>query len=135
MPGIVNYYVHWHFSCCGFTSTANHYVISEPSQAWDEFFSQATAGAPPGIAYTPPPTIRTTPASTAALPNFMGSDKFGTVDFKVINDHFTLQALIRAYQIRGTVLYSVYICIVTIYKQDTFKKMDKMKGNAAAVSM
>lgn len=58
-------------------------------KSWDEFFSRATAGAPPGEAYTPPPTIRSAPVSTA------------TTDSTTIKDHLAVQALIRAYQIRG----------------------------------
>ena len=55
-------------------------------QSWDEFFSRATQGAPPGQAYDAPPTLR--PGGVTEDPN-------------LIKDHLAVQALIRAYQIRG----------------------------------
>ncbi len=55
-------------------------------QSWDEFFSRATQGAPPGQAYDAPPTLR--PGGVTEDPN-------------LIRDHLAVQALIRAYQIRG----------------------------------
>lgn len=55
-------------------------------QSWDEFFSRATQGAPPGHAYDAPPTLR--PGGVTEDPN-------------LIRDHLAVQALIRAYQIRG----------------------------------
>ena len=56
------------------------------NQSWDEFFSRTSAGAPPGHVYTSPPTIR--PDATCDDP-------------QLIKDHLAVQALIRAYQIRG----------------------------------
>lgn len=64
----------------------NHIV--PPAQSWDEFFSRASADAPPGHAYSTPPTIRPSPVE-------------GEEDPHLIKDHLAVQALIRAYQIRG----------------------------------
>ena len=60
--------------------------LSLSAQSWDEFFSRATQGAPPGQAYDAPPTLR--PGGVTEDPN-------------LIRDHLAVQALIRAYQIRG----------------------------------
>ena len=62
-------------------------MYSLSTQSWDEFFSRATQGAPPGQAYDAPPTLR--PGGVTEDPN-------------LIRDHLAVQALIRAYQIRGT---------------------------------
>ncbi len=53
-------------------------------QSRDEFFSRASAGSVPGTAYQAPPTIRPHSGKESS-----------------IEDHLALQALIRAFQIRG----------------------------------
>ena len=69
---------------------------SPPSfiQSWDAFFRSATAGAPPGHAYTPPSSLR----PSSVLPTTSTTTQ---VDPSIIRDHLRVQALIRAYQIRG----------------------------------
>lgn len=67
-------------------------IIPSPfPQSWDAFFRNAAAGAPPGHAYTSPPSLR--PSTGPASQVLSNSD--------VIRDHLRVQALIRAYQIRG----------------------------------
>lgn len=61
-------------------------------KSWDVFFRSASAGLKPGHAYSPPPTIRPAPPTSAAP---------GTQE---IDDHLYVQALVRAYQIRGNSL-------------------------------
>ena len=61
-------------------------------QSWDAFFRSTTAGAPPGHAYTPPSSLR--PSSSLPITTTQA-------DPSVIRDHLRVQALIRAYQIRG----------------------------------
>ena len=61
-------------------------------QSWDAFFRSTTAGAPPGHAYTSPSSLR--PSSSLPITTTQA-------DPSVIRDHLRVQALIRAYQIRG----------------------------------
>ena len=62
-------------------------------QSWDAFFRSTTAGAPPGHAYTSPSSLR---PSSSSLPITTTQ-----ADPSVIRGHLRVQALIRAYQIRG----------------------------------
>ncbi|CAG2184263.1 unnamed protein product, partial [Oppiella nova] len=75
-------------------------------KSWDAFFKSATAGVQPGFAYTSPPSLAsggsTLPAiditsSTALSPQ---SD-VSAVGHRDIDDHLSVQAIIRSYQVRG----------------------------------
>ncbi|XP_065186888.1 2-oxoglutarate dehydrogenase complex component E1-like [Sycon ciliatum] len=63
-------------------------------KSWDAFFKAARAGARPGEAHARPPT-----ASGASLPMSKGvsEEKLQSI----VDDHLSVQHLIRAYQIRG----------------------------------
>ena len=79
-----------------FSSPCPSLLLSSLSfiQSWDAFFRSATAGAPPGYAYTPPSSLR----PSSVLPTTSTTTQ---VDPSIIRDHLRVQALIRAYQIRG----------------------------------
>ncbi|XP_046392851.1 2-oxoglutarate dehydrogenase, mitochondrial isoform X3 [Ischnura elegans] len=75
--------------------------------SWDSFFRSTSAGAAPGQAYSPPPSLAQAPRNTvpiSALAPFIGGGHASLtshVDEKVIDDHLAVQAIIRSYQIRG----------------------------------
>ncbi|XP_066991087.1 2-oxoglutarate dehydrogenase complex component E1 isoform X4 [Anabrus simplex] len=76
--------------------------------SWDTFFRNSSAGAAPGQAYQPPPSLGI-PAKnqvpiTSLAPYIGGSSApalGGQINEKVIDDHLAVQAIIRSYQIRG----------------------------------
>ncbi|XP_033644235.1 2-oxoglutarate dehydrogenase, mitochondrial-like isoform X1 [Asterias rubens] len=75
-------------------------------KSWDIFFRNAQNGAAPGTAYTPPPPVSTMyPASTQAVATTMtppaGRSLGAPLDRRVIEDHLSVQTIIRSYQIRG----------------------------------
>lgn len=77
-------------------------------KSWDIFFKNAEKGASPGTAYSPPPPVEAgypAPAmsSTVPVPASQVIQDVGTktLDRKVIEDHLSVQAIIRSYQIRG----------------------------------
>ncbi|XP_059156850.1 2-oxoglutarate dehydrogenase complex component E1-like isoform X2 [Physella acuta] len=71
-------------------------------KSWDAFFRQTARGAPPGQAYAAPPTLRAAMMSSvpAALPRH-AVEQGMPVDEKTIEDHLSVQSIIRSYQIRG----------------------------------
>ncbi|XP_046392850.1 2-oxoglutarate dehydrogenase, mitochondrial isoform X2 [Ischnura elegans] len=75
--------------------------------SWDSFFRSTSAGAAPGQAYSPPPSLAQAPRNTvpiSALAPFIGGGHASLtshVDEKVIDDHLAVQAIIRSYQARG----------------------------------
>ena len=73
-------------------------------QSWDIFFRNAQNGAAPGTAYTPPPPVSTMyPASTQAVATTMtppaGRSLGAPLDRRVIEDHLSVQTIIRSYQV------------------------------------
>lgn len=74
--------------------------------SWDAFFRNSSAGAPPGQAYQPPPTLAPPSGNQVPISNlapFVGqTSRFNEpLSEKIIDDHLAVQALIRSYQIRG----------------------------------
>lgn len=74
-------------------------------QSWDIFFKNAENGAAPGTAYSPPPPVEagypSPAASSAAIPasQVIQDVSAKTLDRKVIEDHLSVQAIIRSYQV------------------------------------
>lgn len=75
-------------------------------QSWDSFFRNSTAGAAPGQAYQPPPSLaapgRNQVPVTSIAPYLGGSGAValgGQINEKVIDDHLAVQAIIRSYQV------------------------------------
>ncbi|XP_074595074.1 oxoglutarate dehydrogenase Nc73EF isoform X2 [Brevipalpus obovatus] len=82
--------------------------LANPSsvhQSWQAFFKSATAGLEPGQAYQSPPTISST-SIRAGMP-MAQTEKSDTekttsvIESTNIEDHLSVQAIIRSYQIRG----------------------------------
>uniref|UniRef100_A0A2Z5RE50 2-oxoglutarate dehydrogenase complex component E1 n=1 Tax=Reticulitermes speratus TaxID=60591 RepID=A0A2Z5RE50_9NEOP len=76
--------------------------------SWDSFFRNSAAGAAPGQAYQPPPSLaipgRNQVPVTSLTPYLGGSGVpalGGQIHEKVIDDHLAVQAIIRSYQARG----------------------------------
>ncbi|XP_046664712.1 2-oxoglutarate dehydrogenase, mitochondrial isoform X3 [Homalodisca vitripennis] len=74
--------------------------------SWDSFFRSSSAGALPGQAYQPPPSLaepaRNQVPLTSLVPHFGGGVAMGgQINEKIIDDHLAVQAIIRSYQIRG----------------------------------
>uniref|UniRef100_A0A2C9JG65 2-oxoglutarate dehydrogenase complex component E1 n=1 Tax=Biomphalaria glabrata TaxID=6526 RepID=A0A2C9JG65_BIOGL len=70
-------------------------------KSWDAFFRQTAKGAPPGQAYSAPPTLR---PATGLVPSPLprhAVEQGLPVDEKTIEDHLSVQSIIRSYQIRG----------------------------------
>ena len=73
-------------------------------KSWDTFFRSATAGLLPGQAYQSPPSI----SGTAAQLNLAGGgvaqpvpkEETHLVSHRHIDDHLSVQAIIRSYQVR-----------------------------------
>lgn len=82
-------------------------------KSWDAFFRSATAGAPPGQAYQSPPVAavqHVSPKAYAASPAIQMSPLMPVPSVTVaaepseprgIEDHLSVQAIIRSYQVRG----------------------------------
>ncbi|KAK7482309.1 hypothetical protein BaRGS_00026437 [Batillaria attramentaria] len=68
-------------------------------KSWDSFFRQTARGAPPGQAYTRPPSL-TSSTVPMALP-IHAVTQGAPVDEKTIEDHLSVQSIIRSYQTRG----------------------------------
>ena len=67
-------------------------------QSWDSFFRQTAKGAPPGLAYVRPPTL--TAAASMPMPLPLHAVTQGApVDEKTIEDHLSVQSIIRSYQV------------------------------------
>ncbi|KAL5017841.1 hypothetical protein ScPMuIL_003563 [Solemya velum] len=69
---------------------------SNVHKSWDVFFRQTSNGAQPGQAYMTPPTLSSAPAS---VPMTFGTT--ATLDQKTLDDHLSVQSIIRSYQRRG----------------------------------
>jgi len=69
-------------------------------KSWDAFFRQTARGAPPGTAYVSPPTLRAASSVPSTLPAHAVSQG-APIDEKTIEDHLSVQSIIRSYQIRG----------------------------------
>ncbi|CAG5119058.1 unnamed protein product, partial [Candidula unifasciata] len=67
--------------------------------SWDAFFRQTARGVPPGQAYVAPPTLRTSLVPMALSAHAVAQGL--SVDEKIIEDHLSVQSIIRSYQIRG----------------------------------
>ncbi|CAI8017570.1 2-oxoglutarate dehydrogenase, mitochondrial [Geodia barretti] len=70
---------------------------SSVHKSWDAFFRNASAGAVPGQAYSPPPPLTHSPSS----PSPRVTEGSTHQSMTNITEHLNVQALIRAYQIRG----------------------------------
>lgn len=66
-------------------------------QSWDAFFKSATAGAQPGQAYQSPPSLAGSSPSPP-LPS-QGVAPNGAPALRNIDDHLSVQAIIRSYQV------------------------------------
>ncbi|KAK7112604.1 2-oxoglutarate dehydrogenase complex component E1-like isoform X1 [Littorina saxatilis] len=69
-------------------------------KSWDAFFRQTAKGAPPGQAYTRPPTLAASSGVPMPLP-LHAVTQGAPVDEKIIEDHLSVQSIIRSYQTRG----------------------------------
>lgn len=73
-------------------------------KSWDVFFRNASAGAAPGSAYTSPPNIRSSSSQLTVSPAVstgVSDASQALINTKLIDDHLAVQAIIRAYQVRG----------------------------------
>jgi len=71
-------------------------------KSWDAYFKQVESGAVPGSAYVSPPSVSYSgtlqvPVTAVAAPAKVTAE----VSEKEVGDHLSVQALIRAYQMRG----------------------------------
>ncbi|XP_049793383.1 2-oxoglutarate dehydrogenase complex component E1-like [Schistocerca nitens] len=75
--------------------------------SWDTFFRSTSAGAAPGEAYHPPPSLAPLAKNQVpimSLAPYLGASVpalDGQLNEKIIDDHLAVQAIIRSYQIRG----------------------------------
>ncbi|XP_049794378.1 2-oxoglutarate dehydrogenase complex component E1-like isoform X2 [Schistocerca nitens] len=75
--------------------------------SWDTFFRSSSAGAAPGQAYQPPPSLAPpgkNQVPITSLAPYLGASVpalDGQVNEKIIDDHLAVQAIIRSYQARG----------------------------------
>lgn len=81
---------------------------SSVHKSWDVYFRQVSQGAPAGTAYQRPPTLASPgyiapAASTFMVPSQQTSQMTVSqpVNDKVIEDHLSVQSIIRSYQLRG----------------------------------
>jgi len=82
------------------------YFVTYLLQSWDSFFRNSAAGAAPGQAYQPPPSLaipgRNQVPITSLTP-YLGGSRVpalgGQIDEKIIDDHLAVQAIIRSYQV------------------------------------
>ena len=66
-------------------------------KSWDAFFKASAAGLQPGLAYQPPPYL----ASHLAASQPSHSSETDLVSHQHIDDHLSVQAIIRSYQVRS----------------------------------
>ena len=64
-------------------------------KSWDAFFKASAAGLQPGLAYQPPPYL----ASHLAAGQPSHSSETDLVSHQHIDDHLSVQAIIRSYQV------------------------------------
>lgn len=74
-------------------------------QSWDSFFRNSAGGAAPGQAYQSPPSLappgKNQVPISAIVPQLGGLGAAGgQVSEKLIDDHLSVQGLIRSYQVR-----------------------------------
>ncbi|XP_034824376.2 2-oxoglutarate dehydrogenase complex component E1 isoform X2 [Maniola hyperantus] len=98
-------------SSSAYVETMYNTWLSDPNAvhaSWDAFFRNATNGAQPGVAYTPPPNLAPYSKNEVPLTSLvpasggMPSISAGSpINEKIIDDHLAVQAIIRSYQARG----------------------------------
>ncbi|XP_039748791.1 2-oxoglutarate dehydrogenase, mitochondrial isoform X2 [Pararge aegeria] len=98
-------------SSSAYVETMYNAWLSDPNSvhaSWDAFFRNATNGAQPGVAYTPPPNLAPYSKNEVPLTSLvpasggMPSISAGSpINEKIIDDHLAVQAIIRSYQARG----------------------------------
>ena len=79
-------------------------------QSWDAYFRQTAKGAPPGQAYMAPPTLRMGSMVPASIPAH-AVEQGMPVDEKTIEDHLSVQSIIRSYQVpdkASSIQYYIY---------------------------
>ena len=73
-------------------------------KSWDAFFRSATAGLAPGQAYQSPPTLSGQAAAFAtSLKSGEAAVSTATHSVQQIDDHLSVQAIIRSYQVSSIV--------------------------------
>ncbi|CAF4776775.1 unnamed protein product [Pieris macdunnoughi] len=98
-------------SSSAYVETMYNNWLTDPNSvhaSWDAFFRNATNGAQPGVAYTPPPNLapytKNEVPLTSLVPAAGGMPSIASgspINEKIIDDHLAVQAIIRSYQIRG----------------------------------
>ncbi|KAJ0179990.1 hypothetical protein K1T71_004581 [Dendrolimus kikuchii] len=98
-------------SSSAYVETMYNSWLTDPNSvhaSWDAFFRNATNGAQPGAAYTPPPNLapynKNEVPLTSLVPASGGMPSISAgspINEKIIDDHLAVQAIIRSYQIRG----------------------------------
>ncbi|XP_037299477.1 2-oxoglutarate dehydrogenase, mitochondrial isoform X6 [Manduca sexta] len=98
-------------SSSAYVETMYNAWLTDPNSvhaSWDAFFRNATNGAQPGAAYTPPPNLapynKNEVPLTSLVPTSGGMPSIAAgspINEKIIDDHLAVQAIIRSYQIRG----------------------------------
>ncbi|XP_045493690.1 2-oxoglutarate dehydrogenase, mitochondrial isoform X2 [Colias croceus] len=98
-------------SSSAYVETMYNNWLTDPNSvhaSWDAFFRNATNGAQPGVAYTPPPNLapysKNEVPLTSLVPAAGGMPSIASgspINEKIIDDHLAVQAIIRSYQARG----------------------------------
>ncbi|CAK1553534.1 unnamed protein product [Leptosia nina] len=98
-------------SSSAYVETMYNNWLTDPNSvhaSWDAFFRNATNGAQPGVAYTPPPNLapyaKNEVPLTSLIPASGGMPSIASgspINEKIIDDHLAVQAIIRSYQARG----------------------------------
>ncbi|XP_037874726.1 2-oxoglutarate dehydrogenase complex component E1 isoform X1 [Bombyx mori] len=98
-------------SSSAYVETMYNAWLADPNSvhaSWDAFFRNATNGAQPGAAYTPPPNLapynKNEVPLTSLVPSSGGMPSISAgspINEKIIDDHLAVQAIIRSYQSRG----------------------------------
>lgn len=82
-------------------------------KSWDAFFRNASADAEPGLAHQRPPTLFPFSASLPSVPSASG---LASVDsHRDIDDHLSVQAIIRSYQVCSDLLLFIYSSIISLH--------------------
>jgi len=68
-------------------------------RSWDAFFRASAAGLEPGLAYQSPPSLSN--LDLTKLSQLPASSQADLVSHQHIDDHLSVQAIIRSYQVRG----------------------------------
>nr|CAB3264555.1 2-oxoglutarate dehydrogenase-like, mitochondrial [Phallusia mammillata] len=103
--------------------------LKDPSsvhQSWNSYFRSVNAGVPPGQAYQSPPTIGGSPATIPVTTST-------TVDAgqirDVVDEHLSVQALIRGYQIRGHLLSNLDPLGISKGRSEMDNTFDRLSRN------